>query len=146
METHDRVMLGMIVGLLFLSITFASAYFYLYGTYTREKNDLTFCTDAYNDLSWQYYYNCTKTDYPNYSLSTNPYLYWSNESVYNTNNYRQEFFPKCTIETKVIYHHTWLEGGMEYYSTCLRCADLNQSIAPGVLKNGEWMCPTDTFY
>jgi hypothetical protein len=149
METHDRVALWIICILLLSTLTFGISYFYLWSKYSRQTENLKFCTETYNDLSWQYFHNCTKlncteTDYPNYSPSPN--LYWANDSIYSTNNYKQEFYPKCFIETKVIYHHTWLEGGMEYYQTCLRCADLNQSIAPGVLENGEWMCPADTYY
>lgn len=147
METHDRVALWVIAILLMSTITFGTGYFVLYKQLTTTSYNLKLCTDTYNDLSWQYYYNCSA---PCSAFVVGKggggSLYWSNDSIYSTNNYQQEFFPKCFIETKVIYHHTWLEGGMEYYQTCLRCSDLNKSIAPGVLKNGEWMCPTDTYY
>lgn len=149
METHDKVMMAVTIILLISSVTFALSYFYLYGAYKQNTDSLKTCVDAYNNLSWQYYHNCTIPFLDDFKDNFNA-SYWYNNGngrTYNGSGYDyQEFFPKCIIETKIIYHHTLMEGGMEYYQTCLRCSNLNQSIAPGILNNGEWMCPADTYY
>lgn len=142
METHDRVALWVICILLLSTLTFGIGYFVLWDKYSKQTKDLNFCTDTYNQLSLQYYHNCTSTNiYPNYTAGCA-----SDFKPIPASLDSKQYIQSCKTEMRITYHHTYLEGGMEYYQACYRCSDLNQSIMPGLIAKGDWMCPVDENY
>ena len=120
------------------TLTFGIGYFYVYGAYKQNTDDLKVCVDAYNNLSWQYYYNCSVKD--NYSINySSLYVPYEEDLYWNLST--QDFVQTCKTEMKITYHFTALEGGYAYYTVCYRCSDLNQSIMPGKINKGDWLCP-----
>jgi len=55
---------GIIIALVLYALFITAGFLILQSALKEKESDLNYCTSSYNDLSWQYYYNCSYQQQP----------------------------------------------------------------------------------